>query len=228
MGYDVTMHRTSEVETQSKAGVDEIDHVYVIEVYEEGRVRKFRTTTSGLISGHGAHLLLGRGTWVCVVQEILESGFGPERILKDTWIDGERLREGNVIREIRERLKADGKEALLHHFLTPETHGDVLIDGQLDSSHALLHRGQSLSSSAYLRVSRTPTNVVVSDVLPAFAPSDGATPHVANPSLPKAHRAPRDRQHYRIIFEERGETLHSLGDRHLMLLALAGAMIGRP
>jgi hypothetical protein len=84
--------------------------------------RRFRTRN--LIADRGANILTGRGTRVWEVVEILDGEDEPKSdrasmVLKDSWIDDDRVPEYETLRKVREKLEREGDPGL-HHFLNVE------------------------------------------------------------------------------------------------------------
>ena len=93
---------------------------------DELRPRIFRTVE--LLSSVGAEHLRGRGTRVWKVHEVVGERLSEETyVLKDTWIDSDRMREGHIMAEIRNSATKKEKELIEDALLTMEVHGDVYV-----------------------------------------------------------------------------------------------------
>lgn len=99
---------------------------------EDLRPRTFRTKE--LLSGVGAEHLRGRGTRVWAVNELVSGDVGAETfVLKDTWVDSDRIREGKITATILKSVQNAKVNALVKSaLLSTEIHGDVLVNGVAD------------------------------------------------------------------------------------------------
>jgi hypothetical protein len=104
---------------------------FIITVHPDGEKqnpKRFQTTQ--ILSLFQAEPIRGRGTRVYEAIEMDENGnsTGSHVVLKDTWIDSDRKREGSVLDSMR--AAADGADTQLFdtHFLTKVYHGDVWIE----------------------------------------------------------------------------------------------------
>lgn len=59
--------------------------------------------TTSLLNGDHAVTLLGRATRIWEVHKVLDSAADPEQsgVLKDSWMDADRSREGRIVKEIK-------------------------------------------------------------------------------------------------------------------------------
>lgn len=112
---------------------------------EELKPRTFRTEE--LLSGIGAEHLRGRGTRVWAVKELIDGRVGKDTfVLKDTWIDSDRIREGYITAKILRSVQNKNDKALVRSaLLTTEIHGDVHVDGKADCTLAGDLRSQLLN-----------------------------------------------------------------------------------
>lgn len=111
----------------------------------ELKPRIFRTKE--LLSGVGAEHLRGRGTRVWAVNELVDGEVGEGTfVLKDTWIDSDRMREGLITAEILKSVTNEEDKATVESaFLKTEMHGDVFVDGKVDRTLDGDFRGQLLN-----------------------------------------------------------------------------------
>ena len=179
-------------------------------------------------------------------------------VIKDSWVDVNRTKEGDTLKEILDDA-SDDEKAL---FLTVLIHGVVKIDGREDLTQDLLMNGYLIStdvdshksnkgnfndaSSALQKrlakvsiadhsgVEDTPQGghiykASIFEVLRVSKPGSRPTtldpllksPHVSTSR--KAKKSPRvydPKAHYRIVFKERGESLHSMSRGHQIKLRL--------
>lgn len=196
---------------------------YEITVHEkdeghyEGRYNARKFITIKLLSWSGVDQTLSRGSRVWLVYEVGDKG--THLVLKDTWIQFERPREGQNLTMIREDIRKlpDGRD-LLEHFLTLVTHGDVQIEERTDSTQALHQRGHSLTTSYSLGVSSTGGTVSVSSSQQFHKHGGGALPQLYNPEpLPEPFTFPH-KAHYRFVVKESGQDLQSLKNRQQMFV----------
>ncbi|KAI0916496.1 hypothetical protein AcV5_002974 [Taiwanofungus camphoratus] len=101
----------------------------------------YRTTK--VLSDGGADVPIGKGTRVWEARQVVE---GEERgepvVLKDSWVDNDRDREGNVFASLRSSAPSEAiREGIDTHFLTVLHHGDVYVDGEADESRIVMPRG---------------------------------------------------------------------------------------
>lgn len=162
VGWDPTIARVEENgETQ-----------YDIQVHDFVTHQVVTYRTVDLISHLSADEILGRGTrvWTAHLQ-----GKPDLVVIKDCWVDSNRMREGQILREVHAEGRKHGRESvtfktLEKHLPTIITHGDVLISGTPDETRSLpqsmiggnaeedeiqLHQELSLSRDA---VQDTPTS----------------------------------------------------------------------
>ncbi|THG92913.1 hypothetical protein EW026_g8162 [Hermanssonia centrifuga] len=111
---------------------------------EDGEHRVYRTLK--MLSNIGAEAVQGRGTRVWLVVRNINGRLGSEQVvLKDSWIDHDRMREGRILQEIIGASKSMPIAHLVRGmFLSVESHGDVLVEGRLDHTRELIMRGHHL------------------------------------------------------------------------------------
>ena len=174
----------------------------------------FRTTE--LISSIGAEGVRSRGTRVWQAQQLDVGKMQPtEVVMKDYWVDSNRIREADIwLKMLEDAPTAKAKNILRRHLLTPLYWGDVVINGQQDTTHAL--RGLSALSACnemkmvpLIRDSTATNdhNTVMEDI--AYAPrGSGAIPQ--GPVPESRIVLLDDKSHHRIVFKERGITIEHL------------------
>ncbi|KAJ3524187.1 hypothetical protein NM688_g8604 [Phlebia brevispora] len=179
---------------------------YDITVYtDDGLTRVYRTLQ--LISDSGAQTIRGRGTRVWKVVRV-EDGeeHGEPMVLKDTWVDTNRRREGTTLDEIRNAERIPDHQVFVDRiFLTREWDGDVFQDA-----------------------ART-----IIDSTPDFTPSPDDLPQSPRMSTPSAsgstsveQRAVVPKVHYRIVFKEVCKPVHSETSLRKIFVALAQTAAG--
>lgn len=163
--------------------------------------------TIRLISNVGAEALRGRGTRVWEVRELNADGEEDPTplVLKDSWVDAERKREGNIMDELSKAADANGKKTAFDlYFLKVKTFADVLIDGQLDHTHTLIRRGRTVEKNDMkpLKVKAVPLTrrKLQSNMMPA-----------GTPTLPQERSKDpleyEEKVHHRIVFSDVGITV---------------------
>lgn len=96
--------------------------------------------TTELINQDNAADLRGRATRVWAVVKVVDGVEIPTQtgVLKDSWIDSDRVREGAVLDEIKGSELSDEDRSLFEDlFLTVLAHGDVLINGVSDNTRRM-------------------------------------------------------------------------------------------
>ena len=162
--------------------------------------RRFRTIQS--LSSYGAEPLRGRGTRVYEATEIDEYGnsIGSPVVLKDTWIDSDRNREGSVLASIDAAVSGNDRQVFERNFLTRICDGDVWTNLDTLDDTATLMRGLKINpnQTQLFEVQRMPNSK--SDELPSR--SEG----ILAMTIPKCLKLrPRyaPKTHYRIVFKEK-------------------------
>lgn len=196
--------------------------------------RTFRTKE--LLSG--AEHLRGRGTRVWAVNELIDGKVGEDTfVLKDTWVDSDRVREGRITAEILQSVSNEEDKAVLESaLLGTEIHGDVFVDGKVDCT---LH-GDFLSQLVNKCTPRfdfrqtTPitnhetvnhkTRTTTQARVPPLSERRDAI--AAEKSVhPIFHHS---RTHYRIVFKELCRPLYKVTDLKVILWMLLQATAGKP
>jgi len=101
-----------------------------------------------MLAEFGAEGMSGRGTRVWKVRRKEDTEEDRTYVLKDSWINGDRAREGATLDDIRGKAPDELKK----HFLTPLHHGDVRNpdDGLSTDDTKSMNRGGPLRSSGSL------------------------------------------------------------------------------
>lgn len=191
--------------------------------------------TEKLISDVGADHIRGRGTRVWKVHQVLANGGLSKdvRVLKDVWIDSDRVREGKVINDILSSTEdTEIKAELAAILLTKETHGDVYVGGVVDHTIDGPSRDKYIRNNTtkfFLRhespSSSTDTNTrstIVID-MPVGSCNDGPAPKPKEVAEPIYYHS---KFHYRIVFEEECATLHSIKSMRATVFVLTNACLG--
>jgi hypothetical protein len=229
LGYDPTIKRVWQVDSKA---------TYRIQVPVEGKPRegcapKFRLfQTEDLLSDAGAEAFRGRGTRVWKVREVVDGKpTGPPMVLKDSFVNEDRPREGETTKKIVGSLPAGDRRRL--HFLTVVVHGDVVIDDHPDSTDAIHHGIHCPSGLPCINVAAIVYQGLADQsyvVSPSNTPSTHGSGSLAFvlPTAPgfDPSSSYQNRQHYRIVFKEVGETVSNMKNRKDMFLAIRGALNG--
>lgn len=191
--------------------------------------------TEELISDVGADHIRGRGTRVWKVHQVLAGGAlsADVRVLKDAWIDSDRLCEGKVMDNIvGSTSDPEVKTRLKTILLTKETHGDVYIGDAADHTIAGPSRDKYIKNNTTKFVLRheTPSSsadtntrsTIVID-MPVGSCNDGPARKPKEVAEPIYYHS---KLHYRIVFEEACVTLHSIKSMGDFLFILAKACGG--
>jgi hypothetical protein len=154
--------------------------------------------------------LRGRGTRVFQAVELDGNGEpnGSGVVLKDFWIDSDRMREGNILRSLHKAADDADKKLVERHFLTTICHGDVRIGPIFDDTANALMRGLEIPKD-YGSLFKLQRHPIVQNFTPATG-SEGlrATARVQNPN--RRHQRYEHKTHYRIVFKEIGTAIDSM------------------
>lgn len=165
--------------------------------------------TQRLVSNIGAEAARGRGTrvWEVALLDERNEPTGHPRVLKDCWIDDDRTREGEIIRQIRLSAKTEEHErAFKDYLLTVECHGDVFIGEHKDQTHSLIRRGHAVPQNhAWYKLCPSPP---LPDVDAPLYPS-GSIAYLP-PMVDREIIEYDDKSHYRIVFQELGTSIDKL------------------
>ncbi len=200
LGWDPTLRRLEngqfDMEWQSKSGEKQV----------------YRTLE--LISDYGADALIGPAGRVWIAQRVVSGQLmGDPAILKDIWIEDDRKREGDIIREIYDSLPSDDQPEPSKPFLTVLCHGDVLVPSADNTTHPDNHtlhlHGRFLSETCPI-YRFTPAALRKT----ASRPLKGAVgTHYTEAMLHERYIEPNlipisPRTHYRIVFKEVCRPIH--------------------
>jgi hypothetical protein len=192
--------------------------------------------TKEMISNIGAEALRGRGTRVWKAVKLVKEVGNVEVledvsavVIKDSWVDSDRKREGRILEEIRASTDSDSatREFLDRHFLTVICYGDVLIGGEADTTDMLQRRGKAVPSGhGKLRLN-----------LKAYRGARGQIP-VVN-ATPEPGPSTRNAQgmgdfveyaakvHHRTVFAEVGVPIQAIGSLSDVFEALGSLVPGK-
>lgn len=207
-------------------------------------VKTFRTVK--LLSGIGAETIRGRGTRVWEVYKVEDGKVDDSHtyVLKDGWVDSDRMPEAKVVAAIvadAEQLEdEEEKQALLGCLLTTSEAGNVLLsDGTVDCTLSGRKRGRHIVNNNE-KFNLTPYSAppgLKSTSPPVPSPTKNNTRRAGHRRSPGDHHDAADdatpgeqkalvydaKTHYRIVFEEVCTVLHALTSLHDIVYTLWSA-----
>lgn len=192
-------------------GPDKPPH-YIITVRSEetGEEVDFRATD--VLSDRGADALRGGGTRVFKVRRLEDgSEIGEELVLKDCWVDADRVSEGKTMADIKRDAAGTPQEAVLASgLLTVDTHGDVYVDGEIDKTISKERRKELFIWDDVFLVHRSDARVEGFNGLRGFAArhtlqeraEKGSHPSIIGDVDSLGPIMFCSKKHYRIVFKE--------------------------
>lgn len=219
LGFDPTI-------TPAPAFAGNSERQYDIQVRsKDGKVDVFRTEK--ILSNVGAEALRGRGTRVWRVRKLVDGlPTGDGMVLKDSWIDDDRIREGDILAKMRASASDPiQKEIFETHFLHVECHGDVYIGNHADHTGTLLRRGAQVpDDSALFSLERTKSRGAAEKVTKPPIGS-GITQETRNKEDEPIEFD--DKAHYRIVFKEVATGIDSLVSGPEIVVYLRQVLLGK-
>lgn len=197
-------------------GPDAIPH-YIITVRSEETGEEVEYRAKDILSNVSADALRGRGTRVFKIRKV-ENGMevGEELVLKDCWMDADRIREGGIMADILQDAAGTLQEAVLKSgLLTVVMHGDVHINGELDRTISKDERRQLFAEDSLFLVHRSDANKEKFNGLLKQGLEERAvkgshrskSDYIHKSSLGPIMYCPK--KHYRIVFKEACKPLFS-------------------
>ncbi|KAF8498440.1 hypothetical protein JB92DRAFT_3125288 [Gautieria morchelliformis] len=209
MGWDPTIERLSIGSSEQ----------YKIQVQDKVTGKVVYVKTVELIADFGADAVRGRGTrvWKALLRQ--SDGTDMHVVVKDVWIDADRVREGDIRTMLEEQASNNktNKNKIAKHFVTVLFSGDVLIDGQIDDTFDFIQRGHEIppdSDELKLRVHKS--NGI------AVSVSTGGLP-ITYPTMPFFRRVYGPKAHYRLIFAQVAQPIYSIRTLPQFFLAMRDA-----
>ncbi|KAF9810535.1 hypothetical protein IEO21_06858 [Rhodonia placenta] len=201
---------------------------------KDGKESWYRTNK--LISDFGADGLRGRGTRVWKAKKLVvdestgeKKEEGPDVVIKVSYIDDDRQREGSILAQIYDFLVAIKKESFYERcFLSVITHGDVYVHGRLDQTRQLMTRGLPIPEHHATFVVQVQENESASaKTSRGTGPSRTGTGDYrsSEPGRPFLYKP---RTHYRIVFKEVCQRISDLRSLQSITEVLIQALIGKP
>ena len=123
-------------------------------------------------------------------------------MLKDTWVDNERMRDGDILASLHAAANGEDRELVEKHFLTTVSHGDVWTeDDVLDDTANCLMGG--LKITPYHNSQFTLQRKTFFE------------------SFRYSHLRCTQKTHYRIVFKEKGTTIDCVTSLHEVMTVLS-------
>ena len=220
LGWDPTMERVS-----TRHHVGQVDYII--------KFRDVRYRTVRLISDIGAEAIRGRGTRVWEVRQLNKNDEEDPTplVLKDSWVDADREREGHILATIRET--AQGLSNVYDfdkYFMKAKDYGDVYIEDKLDHTYGLIRKRSSPVGSEHKPL-----------VIKTKAPVPAKGPHIPSNAagVTGAPQLPGDdddgqnsvkysaKIHHRIVFTEVGTTVAEVSSLSDAVFAMADVTRGK-
>lgn len=217
----------------------------LISVHSTTRKEKMVFKTLEVLSNVGTEAIRGRGTRVWRVEGVVRNGkpvnVSQSFVLKDSWIDSDREREGAIIDSVRdsaEKIPEDGKKAILKALLTVKMYGDVWIDqvdasciekGFYDRTFTAEQRNKIFpKGSSCIRLQRPAIDDATEEQITTTQDQAKGNPHSAfqnydHTTKPVAHDP---KTHSRIVFYEVCTPIHDERSLPRVCSALAAATTG--
>jgi hypothetical protein len=187
--------------------------------------------TDYLINYDGAQSLRGRGTRVWKVHRLVdgEADGNQSGVLKDFWVDEDRLPEGQILTAIVEQpdIDEETRNILKDMFLTPVVSGDVYIGGERDGTRTLIRRGADIPDDSHIFPTQVPNS---------HQPSHKLTTRDVNITKSSVDETAQDmkiiryfsKYHHRIVFAEERKPLSQVESLYDVFSALIFVVTGRP
>ncbi|KAF8524509.1 hypothetical protein JB92DRAFT_2806518 [Gautieria morchelliformis] len=208
MGWDPT------IECLSIAGSSE---QYEIQVQDKVTGKVVYVKTVELIADFGADAVCGRGTrvWKALLRQ--SDGTDMLVVVKDVWVDADRVREGDIRTMFEEQASNDKthKDKIAKHFVTVLFSGDVLIDGQIDDTFDFIQRGHEIPLDS--------DELELRDGIAVSVSTRGLP--ITYPTMPLFRRVYRPKAHYRLIFAQVAQPIYSIRTLPQFFLAMRDAAI---
>lgn len=219
LGFDPTMKLLLPVQGQP---------VYDITV-QVSEMESLVYRTKELVNQDNAAVIRGRGTRVWYVVLLKNGAEVPEEtgVLKDSWVDPNRQREGAILEQIRNTEVAEEEKADFDSsFLTVIAHGDVLINGSVENTRSLMTSGAIPPSNSHLdlRIPGQSLPMVPDSHTPVANSSD-----VQSAIMPPPNYGPGGcdaKSRYRIVFAQKCRPLSKVTSLADAFRYLSNAVIG--
>ncbi len=124
-------------------------------------------------------------------------------MLKDTWVDSDRMREGDILTSLHAAADEEDKELIEAHFLTTISHGDVWTESDIvDDTAMALMRGLNITKEHPLLFQLERKSIIQGETSAPGAEYHRALccTQLVVPPRDSIRYAPKT--HYRIVFKE--------------------------
>ncbi|KAI0088534.1 hypothetical protein BDY19DRAFT_906556 [Irpex rosettiformis] len=209
--YDIVLHHDP-----VEGGREEADPIVVRTVY--------------LINDDGVKYPLGQGTRVWRVDRLIHGKVdesAPGRVLKESWVDEDREREGDILEQIKSQPDVATNENVKLAFdgllLTPVASGDVLIGDLPDSTRGLITRGADIPDTAELFSLQVPNSHQPSHTVHGSVSAAETQLSITPCTVRLRQKLIRNlkKRHYRILLAEECKPLSKETSLHNVFLGLA-------
>jgi hypothetical protein len=131
-------------------------------------------------------------------------------VLKDSWIDSDRMREGDILTLLHAAADEEDKQLIEGHFLTTICHGDVRTDLNIvDDTATALMRGLKITKEHALLFQLERKSTIRSETsAPGAENSRALCTQLVAPPRDSIRYAPKT--HYRIVFKEVCTTIDTM------------------
>ncbi|KAJ1309334.1 hypothetical protein OPQ81_006114 [Rhizoctonia solani] len=232
LGYDPNMQTVVSNDENSEPSYD-----ITIHNPDNGETNTYRTV--GILSDVGADSMVGRGTRVWRVRQLVDGRLlGPEYALKDVWVHEDRVAEHELLWKIRREQAASSR-----HFLTPIDHAFVPLNPTtpdiLDNTNNTLGRPKNLKPTKvqlHIKIPVVPMSRASRSKSQRTGTRSGSRDSVGHsddiPNSPDeghrklCHLSQHPRKHYRIVFKEIGTPVHQLRSFSQVFTAIEGGWKG--
>ncbi|GJE97385.1 hypothetical protein PsYK624_136020 [Phanerochaete sordida] len=187
---------------------------YDITVHPEGKATEVYRTKQ-VLANIGAEAPLGRGTRVWRAVKLVDGRESDIVVaIKDSWIDSDRKREGDIDQMIKASAPAGSVHAKLFkkYMLRIECYGDVIVNNVKDETDALHRRGVPIpAEDGRLTLSIHSPRVKLLSVRPVV----NAVPNLSNQRTLEEQEQEQPilcysaKTHHRTVFRDVGKPLHN-------------------
>lgn len=217
LGWDPTIVQAPRMQTRRiQDTADPASHAYDITVHHvvDGVVTPAVYRTQELISSAATDGIYGRGTRVWKARRVGANGLteGPVVVIKDYWVDSDRMREAVVVQTLRHDVKDEPvwKQPLLEdHVPDIAEYGDVRIGESDDRTPSFEHLVRRDASGAVRPVS------LISGLYPSRQQDDHIRSHLSRSSfverVPPKILSLNQKTHHRVVFKQYGHALREEG-----------------
>ncbi|EUC53493.1 kinase domain protein, partial [Rhizoctonia solani AG-3 Rhs1AP] len=201
---------------------------YDITIYNSDTEKPTTYRTLKVLYDVGVDRMTGPGTRVWIVRKLVDGELiGPSCVLKDAWVDQDRVTEHVMLQHIRK-----AQPSYAQYFLTPIDYGLAYFSvAAPDNTHKTLRRVELITTS-YVLITNPSTTLDKSRMHMDYPTVYPEYPGHTMPTLrQKGYRdfrrlSEHALQHYRIVVEEIGRPVHDLRDWTEIFTAIQGGWEG--